>query len=204
MVQRRDRRPNSGRSDAVEQPARTTSSRSRIPDAKLGRPVAHVHALQAQIAADAVLDVNHRITHPQFRKVADHRLDVRGALALASAQTTRACRVQLGFCDDGDARVAQHEPRAGATPRPIAASDAIKALKSALSANGNRYSVSICEIVSRRPAESATINARRASPPKSSTNARSRLMGSSARRSTASNGKVSNASCVPSPNEMRP
>ena len=62
-----------------------------------------------EVAADAVLDVNDRIADSELREVADHRLDVRGALALPSAQTARARCVKLGFGDDSDARLAQHE-----------------------------------------------------------------------------------------------
>ncbi len=76
---------------------------------ELGRPVTHVHALQTEITADAVLDVNNRIADPELRQVADHRLDVRCALALPSAQPARARCIQLGFGDDRDPRRAQHE-----------------------------------------------------------------------------------------------
>ena len=45
----------------------------------------------------------------QLGEVADHRLDVRGALALLAAQPPRARRVQLGLGQDRELRAAQRE-----------------------------------------------------------------------------------------------
>ncbi len=64
---------------------------------ELGRSLAEVHHLQPAIAADAVLHVHHRVADLELRQVADHRLDVGGALARAIAVAARAGRVQLAF-----------------------------------------------------------------------------------------------------------
>ena len=179
---------------------------------KLGRAASPMSMLcKPEIAADAVLDVDDRIADPEFRQVADHRLDVRGALALPAAQATRARGVQLGFGDDRDARrrAARSLRAAGRRRGRSAASDARNASKSALSANGNRYSV---KHLRNRFAAAGRIGNDQHAPrcfcsdslTNASTNARSRLIGSSARRSTASNGSASKPSCVPSPSEIRP
>ena len=76
---------------------------------ELGRPAAEIDRLQPEVAADAVLDMHHRIADAQLGEVADHRLDVRGSLALLAAQPPRARRVQLRLGQDRELRAAQRE-----------------------------------------------------------------------------------------------
>ncbi len=56
-----------------------------------------------------MLDMNDRIADPQLGQIAHHRLDVRRALARLRTQPARAGRIQFGFGEDREVRVAQHE-----------------------------------------------------------------------------------------------
>ena len=60
---------------------------------KLHFPIAHVHVDQAVVAANPVLGMDDRIAIAQLREIADHRLDVAGALACPTPAPYRAVRM---------------------------------------------------------------------------------------------------------------
>ena len=75
---------------------------------QLGFAFAQAHGHQADVAADAVLFVHHRIAGLDFGQVAQHGVGT-GARALAAGMAARHVLVELGFSDHGDAGVGQHE-----------------------------------------------------------------------------------------------
>ena len=69
----------------------------------IGVLVAHVHVDQAPVAADAVLAVDHRVSHVQLGQVLDQRLDIAHLFLLLAAARGGACGKQLGLGDEVDA-----------------------------------------------------------------------------------------------------
>ncbi len=67
---------------------------------EFGFAIAHVHADQAQIAADAVVDMHHRVADLQLRQVAHHGLDLAGAFLLAAAGAPARAGIQFGLGDE--------------------------------------------------------------------------------------------------------
>ena len=73
---------------------------------EFGRAVAHIHGLQAAVAADAMIFVHHRIAQMQLGQIADDRADV--AIGLGAPPALRgAFAVQLRLGDDGERRIRQ-------------------------------------------------------------------------------------------------
>ncbi len=71
---------------------------------ELGVAVAEIHVDEAEILADAVLRVHHRVAGLQLGQVAQQVVDLRGA-GLAGAPGFRRDGVELGFADDGERAV---------------------------------------------------------------------------------------------------
>ena len=59
--------------------------------------------IQAPVAADAVLAVDHRVSHVQLGQVLDQRLDIADLFLLLAAARGGACGEQLGLGDEVDA-----------------------------------------------------------------------------------------------------
>ena len=66
---------------------------------ELARSFPRVDVHQALVAADAVVDVHHRVAHLEFRQVLDQRFDAAGLLLLAPAPGLRRGGEQLGLGD---------------------------------------------------------------------------------------------------------
>ncbi len=74
---------------------------------KLGRPVTDVKNLQAEIAADAMVLVHHRIADPQLREVLDDGFGVTGGYARAPTALGRPFAVELRFGNEGKRWIGQ-------------------------------------------------------------------------------------------------
>ncbi len=66
---------------------------------QFGRAVAQVHGDQAEVAADAVALVHHRVTDLDLGQVAQHVLGRGALLALATGAPARGGGVELGLGD---------------------------------------------------------------------------------------------------------
>ncbi len=76
---------------------------------QLGFAFAQIHRDQAQVAADPVLAVHHRIVDFQFRQVAHHRVDIASLFLAAPLAALDEPTVQLGFGDDRELFARQRE-----------------------------------------------------------------------------------------------
>ena len=70
---------------------------------------AEVEVDQAAVAADAVLQMHHRVARAKFGEVAQHALDRGLARAVAAFAGAGRARVQLRLGDDGEAFAIEHE-----------------------------------------------------------------------------------------------
>jgi len=162
-AQRPDRRRCNARSGATARPARTAWPRSRIAGGRNSvGPSPRSSALQSQVAPDSVLDVHDRIAGTQLGQVAHEPPSTLVARSRCVRRlAARIGRIQLGLGHHGQSRRrrgeslvqrrrSQHQPRV----------EPAKSSKRSQSAKGSRDSDSICDIVSRRPGESATSSTR--------------------------------------------
>jgi hypothetical protein len=99
---------------------------------ELGLAFAQVHVHQAHVAADAVAGVHHRVAGLELGQVAQPAFHGGGLAAVAAGAAAGGGGVELGFGDDGEAGLGQHEA-GGEGPVPSASrpSPATKASKSA-------------------------------------------------------------------------
>jgi hypothetical protein len=89
---------------------------------EFGLAFAQVHAGQAHVAADAVVDVHHRVADLQLRQVAHHRFDLRDGFLLLLADAAAGAGVQFGLGDEDQARAVGGQLEAGVQRRTPSAS----------------------------------------------------------------------------------
>ena len=76
---------------------------------ELGLAFAQVHVHQAHVAADAVAGVHHRVAGLELGQVAQPAFHRRRLAAVAAGAAAGGGGVELGFGDDGEAGLGQHE-----------------------------------------------------------------------------------------------